>query len=930
MRCYVFKYGCVIMTNYLEPMIQDIDNLLNIKNTTSSLSSLAIQTGSVLINSKTTNITFPISYSSTPVVLALHTGTTTGSVVAKLKATGLSTQTLQIPQVTIPSLNVSTLTKISPIAIPSIIVGQDSSITSPLSINGTISNISNSTSNNTTTITLTNGNTYTVVGNYSNLSNGNSIYLFLIPQISINDLSMPTSTYTTMLNNITTSINTTITNAVNADLGFLTKIPGVSGALTSMINALESIIDDFAAGIITIFFIINGNGQQVMESFLQSTITNIIDNKVINPLNNALLQLTTIMTSVLNNTINQSLTSIVTDINNLINGINKSIDNIETAINQDVGNITSELQSTLNNIIGTLNNILLNVYTNMENSINAITSIINTIITDASEYGIQTAQIISINTNSFTVSAPIGTTLLWISLPSTSTTSSISVVNMPTANVTNTNLGSGNLNVTISPTGSLQIFDNTATNNNTITFTASVSNGTSPYTYIWYVNNNAVPNNNSNTLTLKDLPDGTYSVYCSVTDAKSNTGSSNISTVTAVPPTLYTSISPSGPITMADNTSKQFTSTVENGSGNYTYQWYFDNQVISNATGSSFTLVNPVAGKHTLYMIVTDTSTHNTATSNTVNITSTSTTTTTQFSASVSPSGTVNVNPGSYQNFTVSVNNGTTGSGNYAYEWYLNGNGTGVNTTTYDFMEKTAGTYHLYVIVTDKDTRKQITSNTVTVIVTPALSVSISPSGASQSGTESNPVIINTDESQLITVDVSNGSGSYDFYWYVNNKLKYNPNNQGYWTFDGSNGAGNYTIQCDIKDTKTGNTASSNIIYITVQTVSSSNMTASITPSGTTTIYKNHSATFTATASGGTSPYKYQWYLNGNQSSNTGDTLTLSNPGYRTESYSLYVIVSDSAGHSIKSNTVTVDMPGGSTSNTTTAAYLKRHYRRNP
>lgn len=902
-------------------IISEIDSLLNIKNASSSF---LIQTGSVVINNKTTKIIFPSSYSVNPVVLALHTGTINGNVIAKLKYSGLSAQTLKIPAVTIPSLSIKSLTKISPIAIPSIIVGQDSTITSPLSINGTISNISTSTTNNTTTITLTNGNTYTVVGNYSNLSNGNSIYLFLIPQISINDLSMPQSAYTTMLNDITTSINTTITNAVNSDLGFLTKIPGVSGALTSMINALESIIDDFAAGIITVFFIINGNGQQVIESYLQTTITNIIDNKVINPLNNALLQLTTIISSVLNNTINQSLTSIVTDINNLINGINKSIDNIETAINTDVGNITTELQTNINNMISSLNNIIVDVYNNMENSLNAITSIINMIITDASEYGIQTAQVIDINVTSFTVSAPIGTTLLWVALPSTSTVAPISVINMQNASITNTSAGSGYLNVSISPAGSFTIFDNTATNNNSKTFTASVSNGTAPYIYTWYLNNESVQSGNSNTYTMSNLSDGSYTLYCSVTDKNSNTGSSNIVNITVTPPTLSTTISPTGNITMADNTSKEFTSTTENGSGNYTYQWYLDNQPINGATNSNYNLVNPTAGNHTLYMVVTDTSTNNIATSNTVNITSTSTTTTTQFSASVSPSGTVNVNPGSYQLFTVSVNNGTTGSGNYAYEWYLNGNGTGVNTTTYDFMEKTAGTYHLYVVVTDKDTRKQITSNTVTVIVTPSLSVSISPSGASQPGTESNPVIINTDETQLITVDVSNGSGSYDFYWYVNNKLKYNPNNQGYWTFDGSNGAGNYTIQCDIKDTNTGNTASSNIIYITVQTVSSSNMTASITPSGTTTIYKGHSETFTATASGGTSPYTYQWYLNGNQSSDTGNTLTLSNPGYRTESYSLYVIVSDSAGHSIKSNVVTVDMPGGSTSNTTTTAYLRK------
>jgi len=87
------------------------------------------------------------------------------------------------------------------------------------------------------------------------------------------------------------------------------------------------------------------------------------------------------------------------------------------------------------------------------------------------------------------------------------------------------------LSVSISPlSASILIGDS-------VTFTSTVSGGTSPYTYQWYLNGNPVPGATSSSWTFTPTSTGIYYIYLKVTDANDTTAQSDTAriTVTSVP-----------------------------------------------------------------------------------------------------------------------------------------------------------------------------------------------------------------------------------------------------------------------------------------------------------------------------------------------------------------------------------------------------------
>jgi len=70
-----------------------------------------------------------------------------------------------------------------------------------------------------------------------------------------------------------------------------------------------------------------------------------------------------------------------------------------------------------------------------------------------------------------------------------------------------------------------------------VTFTSTVSGGTSPYTYQWYLNGNPVPGATSSSWTFTPTSTGIYYIYLKVTDANDTTAQSDTAriTVTSVP-----------------------------------------------------------------------------------------------------------------------------------------------------------------------------------------------------------------------------------------------------------------------------------------------------------------------------------------------------------------------------------------------------------
>jgi len=137
-----------------------------------------------------------------------------------------------------------------------------------------------------------------------------------------------------------------------------------------------------------------------------------------------------------------------------------------------------------------------------------------------------------------------------------------------------------------------------------VTFTSSVSGGKTPYSYRWYLNGTAVSDAISSTWTFTPITTGTYTVYLIVTDSLTNTAKSNEASVT-VAPQLTVSISPTSASILVGE-SVTFTSTVSGGYPSYSYQWYLDGALVSDATSSTWTFTPTTSGVYYVYLKVTD------------------------------------------------------------------------------------------------------------------------------------------------------------------------------------------------------------------------------------------------------------------------------------------------------------------------------------
>ena len=146
----------------------------------------------------------------------------------------------------------------------------------------------------------------------------------------------------------------------------------------------------------------------------------------------------------------------------------------------------------------------------------------------------------------------------------------------------------------------------------------------------------------------------------------------------------------------------------------------------------------------------------------------------------------------------------------------------------------------------------------------------------------------------------SGGTGSYSYKWY------YEPSGGSYSQFSTAqnpsfsfSSAGTYDVYVALTD-GAGYTVDSTTMSITVNGgLSASTISSSLNPSD-----SGQSVTFTESPSGGTTPYSYQWYQDGNAVGSNSASYSPS-PALSTGSYSIYVVVSDEAGTKVQSSTFT-------------------------
>jgi hypothetical protein len=409
------------------------------------------------------------------------------------------------------------------------------------------------------------------------------------------------------------------------------------------------------------------------------------------------------------------------------------------------------------------------------------------------------------------------------------------------------------------------------------TFTSSTSGGTSPFTYQWYLDSSAVSGATSSYWICSPLEPGSHTVCVKVTDCASTPATAPSNTASVVVNSAPSVIIAPASSTMDIGQSEQFTSSTYGGTSPCSYEWYLNGTLISGITSSSYTFTPSSRGHYNFYCNVTD-SANVRAQSNTATVVVNS-----ALSASISQSS-FTLDVGQSQTLTSAINGGTSP---YTYQWCINSSAIGgAKGASYTFTPSSHGNYTFYLNVTD-GARSEAQSSTVTATVNSALLLTISPTSAT----------LDLGQSQNFSSSTSAGTSPYSYQWYLDGSMVKDATSST-WTFAPTS-SGSYSIYLNVTD-KVGLKVKSDVATVTVNTA----LSVSISPTDVV-VDDDQSRSFTSTVSGGTSPYTYQWYLNGvaeSGATNASWTFTASLAG----PYIIYLKVMDSVSASAMSNTATI------------------------
>lgn len=417
--------------------------------------------------------------------------------------------------------------------------------------------------------------------------------------------------------------------------------------------------------------------------------------------------------------------------------------------------------------------------------------------------------------------------------------------------------------ITVSPNDTICVGTN-------VTFTASISNGGTSPVYQWRVNGSNV-GSNSNTYASSALADNdvvdvilTSSEVC-VTKSMDTSNAIMMEVKPYITPDVTITVSPND--TVCDGTNVTFTATPTNGGDMPEYQWQINGSNIgsNSSTYSTTALVNNDAVRVILTsseMCLTKTM----DTSNVINMT-VNPNLTPDVSITVSPDDTVCA--GTTVVFLANAVNGGTSP---VYQWKLNGNNVGINSSGYTSNSFVTGDVITCVLTTSHTcvTKTMDTSNAVTMTVnaltTPGITIS------SNTGTSS---CVNG-EVTFTAVPV-NGGTSQSYQWRLNGVDISGANSTTYMTSSLSTGD---VVSCRLDITATCPSPDSAVSNGMVMNIVAPSASIAVLPNDT--ICENQSALFSVTGTNvGNSPI-YQWMLNGvDQVGVTGTIFTMNTVGHQ-------------------------------------------------
>ena len=299
---------------------------------------------------------------------------------------------------------------------------------------------------------------------------------------------------------------------------------------------------------------------------------------------------------------------------------------------------------------------------------------------------------------------------------------------------------------------------NTICEGTNVTFTATPTNGGTP-TYQWKLNGNNV-GTNSSTYSNNALANGdvvTVVITSSLGCANPTTATSNAITMAitgSVVPSVSIAANPGN--TICEGTNVSFTATPTNG-GTPSYQWKLNGNNVG--TNSNTYSNNALANGDVVTVVMTSSlacANPTTATSNAITMIVT---------GSVTPSVSIVANPGNTicagtnVTFTATPTNG----GTPTYQWKLNGNNVGTNSSTYSNNALANGDVVTVVITSSLGCANPTTatSNAITMAITgsvvPSVSIAANPGNTICAGTN-----------VTFTATPTNGGPAPSYQWKLN------------------------------------------------------------------------------------------------------------------------------------------------------------------